>query len=945
MSSYEPLAIASGSERDGSALPVPAAIDIPFVIDMAKRNRNSGRGDRASTGMQRATGADANRLLPPRRRGRLCERRELLDSLDETLSTRVTLIVAPAGYGKTTLLSQWCERLEEKQIPLTFYSAAERDRDPAMFLAMLAAALTRAGIEIAGPPPIEDGRIRDDLSLDDILLGLELAGQHIMLIIDDFERINEPAITALMASFLDNAPATVHLLIASRTFPAIPLSTIQIEGQLRLIDSFQLKLRHEELAWMLDLDVDTPEVRDVAAQTQGWPVTAELYRLWRERHQAYDARATFGGHVAEVHNYLAEQLFSSLPPEQFELLVDIADREEVQPELVDAMRGRQDSARLLSDIHRAMSSLMWMGRDGSGTAYRLHPLLLDHLRQTLSRDSARRSRLAVNAALWFLDHQRYPEAIRSAIESKDAATVQQVIRSLRPMHILVADSATALRMVLRELPEDVIARHPRLQIMAVLAHFKAGFFAESRMMLDRIRAATDDFRNDPDGQPEGLIAEGNLVDLIITLQVSRWSPRIDEMCGTALAAAADDPTVWGSCEVVQMLAQQLRGNFDAADAAILRARGIYDAIEMSRYGHTQIVGHEMLVLIARGRLRKAVEAIASYQKQPGLEVPDDVSTPTHLKLLLAAIRYEQEFSDGAVEALKNSLAEHSKAESWIDQYAIAYPIIATRLFIREGAEAANGFLADAQDRAQRVGLEALPDFVSFLQVEYLARSGQTAAAVELADRIGLETIAQGDDAIAAERSWRERDGAVRAHIRLAIAAGRPADALASAQWMARTGMQGGRLQSEIKGLIFSALIHAAAKEDDQAAADLLRAVLLAYPEGFVAPFAEEGEALMPLIRTLLADAEMDAYARRHLDEVRRAITSAMARTEGNQLNAREREIVRHLAEGLSNKVIARRMGITDHTVKFHLKKVFSKLEVSSRRAAVAKVQAGSSPAP
>jgi LuxR family maltose regulon positive regulatory protein len=912
-----------------------------FPGDMAKQIRRTTSAKGGIPRMHRATGADVGRLGLPRRRGRLCERRELLDSLDETLNTRVTLIVAPAGYGKTTLLSQWCERLEEKQIPVTYYSAAERDRDPAMFLAMIAAALVQAGVEIAGPPPIEDGRIRDDLSLDDILLGLELAGQHIMLIIDDFERINEPAVTELMATFLDTAPATVHLLIASRTFPAIPLSTIQIEGQLRLIDSFQLKLRHEELAWMLDLDVDTPEVREIAAQTQGWPVTAELYRLWRERHQAHDGRATFGGHVAEVHNYLAEQLFSSLPPEQFELLVDIADREEVQPELVDAMRGRQDSARLLGDIHRAMSSLMWMGRDGASTAYRLHPLLLDHLRQTLSEDNQRRSRLSVNAALWFLDHQRHPEAIRAALEAKDPATVQHIIQSLRPMHILVADSATALRMILRELPEEVIARHPRIQIMAVLAHFKAGFFAESRMMLDRIRAATGDFRIDPDGHADWLTSEGNLVDLIITLQVSRWSPRIDEMCDIALAAAADDPTVWGSCEVVQMLAQQLRGNFDAADAAILRARGIYDAIELSRYGHTQIVGHEMLVLIARGRLRKAVEAIANYQKQPGLEVPDDVSTPTLLKLLLAAIRYEQEFSDSAVEALKNSLAEHSKVESWIDQYAIAYPIIATRLFVREGAEAADTFLAEARSRAQRVGLEALPHFVRFLQIEYLARGNRVAEALHMAGEIGVDRIARGEDDLADQRSWRERDAAVRAHIRLCIADGRPDEALESARWMAKAGLNGGRLHSEIKGLVFSAMILAARQEPGQASADLLRAILLAYPEGFVAPFAEEGEELMPLVRALLADAEMDAYARRHLDEVRRAIASAMARTDSNQLNAREREIVRHLAEGLSNKVIARRMGITDHTVKFHLKKVFSKLEVSSRRAAVAKVQAGS----
>jgi LuxR family maltose regulon positive regulatory protein len=107
----------------------------------------------------------------------------------------------------------------------------------------------------------------------------------------------------------------------------------------------------------------------------------------------------------------------------------------------------------------------------------------------------------------------------------------------------------------------------------------------------------------------------------------------------------------------------------------------------------------------------------------------------------------------------------------------------------------------------------------------------------------------------------------------------------------------------------------------------------------VAPFAEEGSQLLPLVDALAVEEGIDAFARRHLGEIRRAIRSAMDRTDSGQLNPREREIVRHLAEGVSNKVIARRMGITDHTVKFHLKRVFSKLEVSTRRAAVAKVLA------
>jgi LuxR family transcriptional regulator, maltose regulon positive regulatory protein len=560
--------------------------------------------------VERPALGNSSRLKPPKRGGRLCERRELLSSLDETLQTRVTLIIAHAGYGKTTLISQWCERLDQQQIPVAYYAASQAERDPSAFLAMVAAAMVETGIDLGEHPPFLDGRIREDIAVEDILLGLELAGQTLILIIDDFERVNEPAIAAIVASLIELAPASIHFVIASRVFPAFPVSALQLEGKLRLIDSYQLRLRHEELAWMLELDADSAEVQEVAVRTQGWPVTAELYRLWRKRYRTRDARQTFGSHVEEVHNYLAEQLFSSLPTEQFELLIDIADRDEASAELVNAMRERNDSARLLHIIARDISSLMWTGQESNTTVYRLHPLLLEHLRQTLSQDVSRRTRLTINASRWFLEQHRFPEAIRAALDSRDADTIEHVIRALRPIHIVVADGAPMLRAILRELPENLCAQHPRLQIMAAIVHFKAGFFVDGRAMLERIREQTQGFTVDAGGQSDWLLAEGNLIDLIFFCQMSRMSSRVEALIDVVIGVAGGDATIRGACEIVMMLAHQIRGDLDAADAAMARGRAIYDTVQLSRYGHTQIVGHEVLVLMARGRLRKSLELIA-----------------------------------------------------------------------------------------------------------------------------------------------------------------------------------------------------------------------------------------------------------------------------------------------------------------------------------------------
>ncbi|MGH8138535.1 MAG: LuxR C-terminal-related transcriptional regulator [Steroidobacteraceae bacterium] len=893
---------------------------------------------RAPTAERPAPG-NSSRLKPPRRGGRLCERRELLSSLDETLQTRVTLIIAHAGYGKTTLISQWCQRLEQQQIPVAYYAASQADRDPAAFLAMVAGAIVEAGIDMGEHPPFLGGKIREDISIEDILLGLELAGQTLILIIDDFERVNEPGIAAIVASLIELAPASIHFVVASRVFPAFPVSTLELEGKLRLIDSYQLRLRREELAWMLDLDADSAEVQEVAVRTQGWPVTAELYRLWRERYSTRDARQTFGSHVQEVHNYLAEQLFSSLPPEQFELLIDIADRDEASAELVDAMRERNDSARLLHVIARSISSLMWTGQDNDTTVYRLHPLLLEHLRQTLSQDVSRRTRLAVNASRWFFEQHRFPEAIRAALDSRDVAAIERVIRALRPIHIVVADGAPMLRAILRELPESLCAQHPRLQIMAAIVHFKAGFFVDGRAMLERIREQTHGFTVDPGGRSDWLLAEGSLIDLIFFCQLSRISSRVEALIDVVIGVAGGDATIRGACEIVMMLVHQMRGDLDAADAAMARGRTIYDTVELSRYGHTQIVGHEVLVLMARGRLRKSLELIARYQKQSDFEVPDDISTPTLLKLILSTIRYEQEFSDSAVDAMKHSLTEHSITESWFDQYAIVYPALALRLWMGEGAPAVFAFIDDARQRALRRGIEALPDFLGYLEIEYRARSADVARAGALAADLDLDARANAAGALTETQGWREREAALQAAIRLAIAQADWDKGLGLARQFARSGQSGGRLKAEIKGHVFCALVQDARGLGEAATASLLKAVLLAYPEGFVAPFSEEGTALMGPIEALMTE-NIDAYARRHLETIRRTIGSSMARPDSELLNSREREIVGHLAEGLSNKVIARRMGITDHTVKFHLKKIFSKLEVSRRRDAVAKILAG-----
>ena len=602
----------------------------------------------------------------------------MLQSLEDAGDSKVTLILAPAGYGKTTVITQWCERLAERQMSVAYYAASERDRDAATFLFMIANALDLAGLDMAGSAALTSSDVLPGAAIDHILVRIELAGQPLTLIIDDFERVENAETIAIVKAMVDALPAALHLILVSRRRPNLPLAALDVQGQLRIVDASRLRLNRDELAWFLELAPESQELADITRRTEGWPVAVQLYRLWLER-RSRDQHPRFGGHVAEVTDYLTEELFSSLTEDQRALLIDIASCEEVEPSLVDCMRNRSDSARLLDEIARTLSTLIRRSDGAEGAIFRLHPLLLENLRGRLGKEPKHVAELSANAATWYLAHQRYPDAIRRALDGHDDEVMRQVLKELRPIHILLAHGVAMLRAILREIPESFIAKHPRLQLMAAIAHFKAASFPEARQMLERIRAKTNGFREDPDGESDRLHVWGNFVDLVFMTQVARPSPRTELLYSMVIAESGDDPTLWAACENVLMLTHEVRGDLDAAKAAIVKARRLYESVGLPRYGNLQIIGHELLIALAEADLRRATELITRYQKQPALEIEDDISIPSMLKLTLAAIRYEREFDDQSVDMLQRALTEHGASESWFEQYAIVYPCMLIRL--------------------------------------------------------------------------------------------------------------------------------------------------------------------------------------------------------------------------------------------------------------------------
>lgn len=877
---------------------------------------------------------DRSRLVLPEAGAASLDREKLLDQLGAALNLKTTVVVAPPGYGKTTLIAQWGAKLEKQNIRVAYYSASDRESDPIAFLGMIAAALHGAGVNMDGLIVSDREEGDSEGLLNEILVRIEQVDMRFILIIDDFDRAEDRAVRTVTLQLIEALPPNVHVVVGSRIAPSRLMTRFGIQGKLQLVETEQLRLSVAEIAHMIGVEPDDDEAVMVMSHTRGWPAAVQLYSIWRSRRLPEKKGERFGSHMAEVADSLTRQVFSTLDDEEIDLLVDIADCDDVESGLVDAMRERNDSIALLERVHKILGTLVNISDGYDGQVYRLHPLLLYQLRLRLARMPEHRSKLAERAARWYAHHHRFADAIRKSNLCKSQETRDEILNMVRPLHIAMSDGAGALRAIMRELTEEDLARAPRLQILAALTHLRAGYFVEAQAMLSRIEASTDGFSKDPLGRPDWLRADGRMTQLLFHGQMSRPSAKVTKAYELAREAAGEDPLLWGLSENIVSLISQTAGDLTAARNAIDKMREVYEMLHLDRLGRTSICGHELLLSVATGNLRETTGVIDACCKQymPGKQ--GDVAMPAMLKLCQAAVRYEQKFDEQSVEALRTALTEHGAAQSWFDHYAIVYPAALTYLFFCEGAGAVFHFLTTIQLKARHLGIEALPLFLDFLEISFRVRSGDLATAERMAVDVGLEkaVMTGAPDAVL---SWRELDAGLEALVMLRLAESRPDDALKAARRMIDAGKKGARLRSEIKGRVLAALV-LREKDLPAARADLLQAVVLALPHGYVAPFAEYGHILGELLKAVYEDeVSCSGLARSHIERIRNIIRLGMPAGDAAQLTEREWEIMSHVADGVSNKVIARRLGISYNTVKFHLKRVFTKWNVTTRRDAAA----------
>ncbi len=476
----------------------------------------------------------SGRLAPPRLPTALAERERLLSALDGALATPLTLLSAPAGFGKTTLLAAWARRHEAQ---VAWLSLEELDASPTRFWVALIAALRRcpdlssnfgenvvAQLQSPQPPPLSS-------CLSVLLHELEREPAHpapIVLILDDYQVIEESVTHQGMAFFLEHLPAHLHLILSSRVDPDLPLARLRAHGQLCEIRADELRFQEGEASQFLDKMLSPPlseeELQRLVSRTEGWIAGLHLVALTMQKREDRTAYLeTVTGSQRYLLDYVQEDILARLSPETRDFLLHTAILSRLDAarcQAVTAAPTRAASQHMLALLERA--NLFLVPLDEERRTYRLHELFREALLSVLHTSHPESVPvLHRRAAEFYAAQGEWTEAITHALQAADYSTAARLMEHTVEQFWLRGEAATITRWVLA-LPDRLTRDHARLllttafylltTVVQTTREQREKRYQEARQLMARVEAALQAKPNAPSTQLSATGAEAGDVE-------------------------------------------------------------------------------------------------------------------------------------------------------------------------------------------------------------------------------------------------------------------------------------------------------------------------------------------------------------------------------------------------------------------------------------------------
>jgi ATP/maltotriose-dependent transcriptional regulator MalT len=877
------------------------------------------------------------KVSPPRQLVNACRRNVLLKRLLGSEINPVTILEAPAGFGKTSLLSQWREELKADSYVVAWLSINESD-EADILIPYIAFAFQKAGLDMNDTgllSPAFHG-IQTAYGLGRFLNRIENSGVRCVLMLDDVERSNDNVLSELIEPVMRLQSDNLYLVLACRQNPGIPLSNHSVHGNLTILGPQELRFDKNEIGELFGQTLNKKEIEAISERTDGWPVALQLLKSFMNDSQSLsNVLSTFLGSSKEAADYFREQLLKSLSSEKYAFLLETSILDPIHLDCADYIRGSADSQVMVQQLHYLEG--IFAPLEGDDETYRLHPLVREYLQTTL-KDSENESykRLCRSTALWLAEKEQNLDAMRYAVQANDIYLAGEIFEQMGGSQMWLLEGMSRLRAGLDLLGNHNIDEFPRIYLAKSLVYAKDGQIKNARKAFDKASLLSDEFKRDRQGGDNTKLSIDRYM-LESLLMEYGCSPPTDALKADVLKFiqdnANDDVSLHSYIMSLQCLVNMQGGSFD--ECIRYGKSAIADFREYnSRYGELFIYIHFGMAELARCDTQQTLAQYEKATKMCRMEFPGDNGLRRICDVALSEIFWEIGDINQARKYLKHNVDGVQQPEAWFDIYMAWYQTTSEYLLYDAGIDAAMMFLDKAREHAQMQELARLEIFLNAISASLLYFVDRTDTVVDY--RSDIEHLLS-DPRV--QTTWREIETLSLAHSRVALLNKEFDIAATKINYLLNIANETGNTRLMIYGLIQKVIIENCKHNNSEADEAFIKAIDLAKDGYYIRPFIQEVKSIYPLLESVQERGDMD---RKGLEFVNAILESSGNSGDINQhpsvFSEREIEILSELSKGQPDKVIARSLSLTAHGVRYHLKNIYAKMGVRNRTQAITRAK-------
>ena len=840
---------------------------------------------------------------------------------------KLTVLKASAGFGKTTMLAECCRRLRRDGVPTAWVSLDERDEAEVLDI-YIASACHGAGLDLLNvphPDPVIEEPVR---RVDLVVRGIQTLAGPFVIAFDEAERLRDPASVSLLEFLLQRGPPNLHLAIACRQIPnGLDVAGAVLDSRAEVFTTEQLRFSKSEVARFFNLSLSRRQLAAEIERSLGWPFALQISRNQLER----GADGDTGIARDLVENWIESRLFAGLGRDDRDFLLDVGLFDWMDAALLEEVLQRVDSMRRLESM-RVLAGLLESVGSGAIEGWRLHPLVRGYCAERRLQENPRRFRV-VNRRIaeTLMRRGDTVSAVHHAVKGGDPESIGRILEQAGGVRLWVREGFVPIRAADRYMNEGIIATRPRLALVRCLVLLMSRRLDEARTLFREVAVTSAAGAGDGRDTDFEFLVDACIVRGVMALYGaepigSDWVRGLSDDYVRLLESRRLDPVTHGHMEYALCVMLQLKAEFDAALEHLARGQ---QYLAQSRYMSTHAEILRGQVAMARGRVQDAESHYRSARQMARKNRVLDPMAPVGAEVMLAELALECGRVSSAAELRGVSRVLMATCAPFSGYAGASGPVI--ELMLRAGRTAQALATADELlEHVRRVGLTALARYLAALRISVLVFAGRVGEA-ERAWRVeGLPEDSGGCVDLTGQ-SWREMEVVACARLRWLVASGRFDDGRHLARELRSVAVERCLRRTAMRALALSIVLEQRAGEPVSGVRHLEEFLSLFAESPYAWPLMQERAICEPVVAEFL-DRKPDSQYR----ESARSLLAAIRGVDDVRdlvLSERERAVLVRLADQ-RDKQIAVALGLTVDGVRYHMRKLFTRLGVRTRADAV-----------